>query len=198
MQDGEDEEHNRAAMQAAVDLVSRLGVSPRQHREGRLGEELRDFALPNGVFQRGGTSADHLVEAGVSLVSVAPTHSPFGAAVTVAKIRPNEDIYSLVSNRLIALSPSPLKNQHTPSTNQPKTQDLFCFRCRPLELHLIRQISARVAGAVPYRLLDEASWATQGCAPLFRSAITFSAHRALAAGIRRSTCSVRPPRRPST
>jgi hypothetical protein len=36
----------------------------------------------------------------------------------------------------------------------------------------IRQISARVAGAVPYRLLDEASWATQGCAPLFRSAIT--------------------------
>ena len=39
------------------------------------------------------------------------------------------------------------------------------------------------------RLLDEASWATQGCAPLFRSAITFSARRALAAGIRRSTCS---------
>ena len=33
------------------------------------------------------------------------------------------------------------------------------------------------------------SWATQGCAPLFRSAITFSARRALAAGIRRSTCS---------
>jgi len=53
----------------------------------------------------------------------------------------------------------------------------------------IRQISARVAGVVPYRLLDEASWATQGCAPLFRSAITFSARRALAAGIRRSTCS---------
>ena len=53
----------------------------------------------------------------------------------------------------------------------------------------IRQISARVAGAVPYRLLDEASWVTQGCAPLFRSAITFSARRALAAGIRRSTCS---------
>ena len=52
----------------------------------------------------------------------------------------------------------------------------------------IRQISARVAGAVPYRLLDEASWATQGCAPLFRSAITFAARRALAAGIRRSTC----------
>ena len=42
---------------------------------------------------------------------------------------------------------------------------------------------------MPYRLLDEASWATQGCAPLFRSAITFSALRALAAGIRRSTCS---------
>jgi hypothetical protein len=41
---------------------------------------------------------------------------------------------------------------------------------------------------VPYRLLDEASWATQGCAPLFRSAITFAARRALAAGIRRSTC----------
>ena len=39
------------------------------------------------------------------------------------------------------------------------------------------------------RLLDEASWATQGCAPLLRSAITFSACRALAAGIRRSTCS---------
>jgi len=37
-------------------------------------------------------------------------------------------------------------------------------------------------------LLDEASWATQGCAPLFRSAITFAARRALAAGIRRSTC----------
>ena len=53
----------------------------------------------------------------------------------------------------------------------------------------IRQLSARVAGAVPYRLLDEASWATQGCAPLLRSAITFSARRALAAGIRRSTCS---------
>jgi hypothetical protein len=50
----------------------------------------------------------------------------------------------------------------------------------------IRQISARVAGAVPYRLLDEASWATQGCAPLFRSAITFAARRALAAGVRRS------------
>ena len=29
----------------------------------------------------------------------------------------------------------------------------------------IRQLSARMAGAVPYRLLDEASWATQGCAP---------------------------------
>jgi len=53
----------------------------------------------------------------------------------------------------------------------------------------IRQLSARVAGAVPYRLLDEASWATQGCAPLLRSAITFSARRALAAGIRRSACS---------
>jgi hypothetical protein len=52
-----------------------------------------------------------------------------------------------------------------------------------------RQLSARVAGAVPYRLLDEVSWATQGCAPLLRSAITFSARRALAAGIRRSTCS---------
>ena len=43
----------------------------------------------------------------------------------------------------------------------------------------IRQLSARMAGAVPYRLLDEASWATQGCAPLLRSAITFSARRAL-------------------
>ena len=57
----------------------------------------------------------------------------------------------------------------------------------------IRQPSARMAGAVPYldtyRLLDEASWATQGCAPLLRSAIAFSARRALAAGIRRSTCS---------
>ena len=53
----------------------------------------------------------------------------------------------------------------------------------------IRQLSARIAGAVPYRLLNETSWATQGCAPLFRSAITFSARRALAAGIRRSTCS---------
>jgi hypothetical protein len=49
----------------------------------------------------------------------------------------------------------------------------------------IRQISARVAGTVPYRLLDESSWATQGCAPLFRSAITFAARRALAAGILR-------------
>jgi hypothetical protein len=29
---------------------------------------------------------------------------------------------------------------------------------------------------------------SQGCAPLFRSAITFAARRALAAGIRRSTC----------
>ena len=53
----------------------------------------------------------------------------------------------------------------------------------------IRQLSARMAGAVPYRLLDEASWATQGCAPLLRSAIAFSARRALAAGIRRGTCS---------
>ena len=35
--------------------------------------------------------------------------------------------------------------------------------------------TANMAGAVPYRLLDEASWATQGCAPLFRSAITFAA-----------------------
>ncbi len=64
----------------------------------------------------------------------------------------------------------------------------------------IRQISARVAGAVPYRLLDEASWATQGCAPLFRSAITFAARRALAAGIRGSTCTAaeaRPHRRAS-
>ena len=59
----------------------------------------------------------------------------------------------------------------------------------------IRQLSARMAGAVPYRLLDEASWATQGCAPLLRSAIAFSARRALAAGIRRGTCSAarRPP-----
>jgi hypothetical protein len=63
----------------------------------------------------------------------------------------------------------------------------------------IRQISARVAGAVPYRLLDEASWATQGCAPLFRSAITFAARRALAAGIRRSTCTPAVcPRRPAS
>jgi hypothetical protein len=76
----------------------------------------------------------------------------------------------------------------------------------------IRQISVclpgRVAGAVPYlltylltgRLLDEASWATQGCAPLFRSAITFAAGRALAAGIRRSTCTAAeagPLRRPT-
>ena len=54
-----------------------------------------------------------------------------------------------------------------------------------------RQLSARVAGAVcPTGCwISEASWATQGCAPLFRSAITFSARRALAAGIRRSTCS---------
>ena len=44
----------------------------------------------------------------------------------------------------------------------------------------IRQLSARVTGAVPYRLLDEASWATQGCAPLLRSAIAFSARRSLA------------------
>jgi hypothetical protein len=42
---------------------------------------------------------------------------------------------------------------------------------------------------VPYRLLHEASWATQGCTPLLRSALTFSARRALAAGIQRSTCS---------
>ena len=142
-------------------------------REGRALARFVSWAAVTVALQRGGTSADHFARAGLSLVSLAPTHSPFGAAVTVAKIRPNEDIYSLVSNRLIALSPSPLKNQHTPSINQPKTQDLFCFRCRPLELHLIRQISARVAGVVPYRLLDEASWATQGCAPLFRSAITY-------------------------
>ena len=56
-------------------------------------------------------------------------------------------------------------------------------------------------GAVPSRLLDAASWATQGCAPLFRSATTFLRsgsllpRRALAAGIRRSTCTV--PRRPA-
>ena len=53
---------------------------------------------------------------------------------------------------------------------------------------LIRQVSARVTGAVPCRLLDDASWATQGCAPLFRSALTFAARRALATGIRLSTC----------
>ena len=54
-----------------------------------------------------------------------------------------------------------------------------------------RQLSARVAGAVPYRLLDEASGGPRAgvCRPLLRSAITFSARRALAAGIRRSTCS---------
>ena len=60
--------------------------------------------------------------------------------------------------------------------------------------------TANMAGAVPYRLLDEASWATQGCAPLFRSAITFAAGRALAAGIRRSTCTAAeagPLRRPT-
>jgi len=62
---------------------------------------------------------------------------------------------------------------------------LHCFHT----VRVFAQLSARVAGAVPYRLLDEASWATQGCAPLLRSAITFSARRALAAGIRRSTCS---------
>ena len=43
-------------------------------------------------------------------------------------------------------------------------------------------------GAEPYRLPDDASWATQGCAPLFRSALTFAARRALATGIRLSTC----------
>ena len=58
-----------------------------------------------------------------------------------------------------------------------------CGHCRG------KYIVRRMAGAVPYRLLDEASWATQGCAPLLRSAIAFSARRALAAGIRRSTCS---------
>ena len=45
-----------------------------------------------------------------------------------------------------------------------------------------------MTGAVPYRLLDDASWATQGCAPLFRSDLTFAARRALATGIRLSTC----------
>ena len=50
----------------------------------------------------------------------------------------------------------------------------------------IRQLSARVAGAVPYRLLDEASWATQGYAPLLRSASTLSARRALPASIGRA------------
>ena len=35
----------------------------------------------------------------------------------------------------------------------------------------------------------KAKWATQGCTPLLRTAITFSARRALTAGIRRSTCS---------
>jgi hypothetical protein len=50
-----------------------------------------------------------------------------------------------------------------------------------------RPISARVlVGAVPYRLLDEASWATQGCAPLFRSAITL-------ASVGASTCPCRLP-----
>ena len=54
----------------------------------------------------------------------------------------------------------------------------------------IRQIFARVAAlavAVPYRLLDEARAGPRRaplcslCAPLFRSAITFAARRALAA-----------------
>ena len=62
----------------------------------------------------------------------------------------------------------------------------------------IRQLSARMAGAVPYRLLDEASERAgprgrQGCAPsvppLLRSAMDrLLARRALAAGIRRSSC----------
>jgi hypothetical protein len=51
----------------------------------------------------------------------------------------------------------------------------------------IRQISARVAGAVPYRQLDEASWATQAlCSPL-----PLCDHLRCspgASGIRRSTC----------
>jgi hypothetical protein len=38
-------------------------------------------------------------------------------------------------------------------------------------------------------LTRRTNWATQGCASLLRSAITFSARRELAAGIRRSTCS---------
>ena len=41
------------------------------------------------------------------------------------------------------------------------------------EAQTFRQVSARMAGAVPYRLLDEASWATQGCAPQLRSAIAY-------------------------
>ena len=40
--------------------------------------------------------------------------------------------------------------------------------------HRIGKISVSVYLSVcAFRLLDEASWATQGCAPLFRSAITY-------------------------
>ena len=60
--------------------------------------------------------------------------------------------------------------------------------------YYIRQLSARMAGAVPYRLLDKASWATQRGvppqAPLGDRLLgPQRAGRALAAGIRRSTCS---------
>ena len=53
---------------------------------------------------------------------------------------------------------------------------------------LIRQVSARVARGVPFRLLDEATWATQGCAPYMRMAVTVAARRGLASAIRCSTC----------
>ena len=49
----------------------------------------------------------------------------------------------------------------------------------------IRQLSARVAGAVPYRLLDEASWATQRGVPLCsaRQSPSWPAGRSLPASV---------------
>ena len=42
---------------------------------------------------------------------------------------------------------------------------------------------------MPYRLLDDASWALgHAGAPLFRSALTFVMRQALSSGIRQSNC----------
>ena len=51
-----------------------------------------------------------------------------------------------------------------------------------------RQVGRRVSGGVPFRLLDESTWATPRCTTFMRMAITFEVRRSLAAAIRLGSC----------